>query len=245
MEVIFLSLLRPISGTYVSAACPAGKKFIDLADKEIKWKVYHCGQETDIKPTIKTNSLSRKPGRPYLCLDKEVFAETRNLKYNVSYGDDFTISVWLRAHTDIIAPRLDIIGSTHGSIYAIVLLYNQGVGDGYSYCPNGAAWVFATGITPPSNQWHHCALTSKNNMMMFFLNGRKLNTTKNEGLEITKNFTIGTSARGRTKDCLVLYDEIVYIKGQCMWDDDFDVNDATFTDSTGYGKEGIPLLKLY
>lgn len=229
-----------VTGTPLLMASAVSGQWKDVANKFVEWNCINRSDNSKVSVRVRRDQYSRIHGKPYMCLDSTYYAKATNIKENIESGKDFTVAIWLYVKGS--STVTDICASGPGSL---VILYDQGVGDGYSYCSNGAGWTYLSHTPPPNNVWHHCAMTCKNSKMMFFLDGHKLDDRPAFISPIT-DLTFLTDANGRrgyngAGPEEKFYDEIVIIKNQCVWTDDFDPNTVKFDFKTVVDKKKLRL----
>ena len=148
-------------------------------------------------------------------LDSTYYAKATNIKKNIESGKDFTVAIWI--YVKGTSTVTDVCGS--GTSSSLVIIYDQGIGDGYSYCANNYGWTYLSHTPPPNNVWHHCAMTCKNSKMMFFLDGHKLDD-RPAFISPIMDLTLFTDAYGRRG--------FNGVGPEAKWTDDFDPNTVEF-----------------
>ena len=231
-----------ITGTVLSMAHASGNKWVDEVSGN-NWSLYKCDNNYSSFNTDRQLSMDglvhsakgRLKNKPYAVLNTTQLIG-KNIPDNILAADDFTISIWINVST-YQCPDVLMSAPTRVS-RQLAILYNQGytnIGtDGYSYCPAGRSWIFYSRIEPELKKWHHCALTKKGTTAYFFLDGKLLHTNPSYDLDSLLDNTIATSALSRrhivdqSAVFTKFYDEIVIIKGQTLWTEDFDPKSVNF-----------------
>lgn len=189
-----------------------------------KWRGWF---DTTARAEILKDS-GRLPNKPYFKLTEcKAYCET--LRENIDNAEDFTISIWFKI--DNLNGNVDLLGSWNkkrvsGYPHTMLVFSNN---SGYGYTSSGYSFSnggYCSSISLDVNKWHHSVVCRKDGKVYFFLNGNLLNTRQWDHDCISYNY-IETDTDNRVSQNKS-YDEIVVIKNQALWTENFDHNQANF-----------------
>lgn len=197
-----------------------------------EWKCSDIVAPYTIKPfVIKNDKNSRIPGKPYASLDETKLYTTNLIDNIIEETFDYTISVWVKL---LDSSNFTIISSAPFPpiVKSILLLYDTGYG--WNTCVNVYGQPIAKFNTPkaPINVWHHYAITRKNNITSLFIDGNKIGSDYIDAPAIRGN-SLSTAVydekvNGNGHITIRDYDEIVVIKGQALWTENFNPSRLNF-----------------
>lgn len=215
----------PITGTILSMAHASGNKWVDEING-VKWDCSRIvSPYTKIKRfPIKMDSGSRIDNKPYI-LTQNSRIYSKLLHDNITGNEDYTLCLWFNCHN---SNNFTLICS---NIYypfneSNIIIYNQGSSN-LVVNTTGTSDLWFDIPTTNINEWHHCALTRKSGVTRLFVDGKIKGTRSDMFFPIVLNNTIGTGIHVESTGnggavCNRSYDEIVVIKGQALWTEEFD-----------------------
>lgn len=210
----------PITGTILSMAHASGNKWVDEISG-VKWTQRDYATDLDKFSISGKNSATN--GKPYIALTGHNNIYTVNLADNINETEDFTYFIRYKAMGSnqyvLICTTCHNWTTDPGGFG---LLYGY-----YSYiCSNNAGnpTVENSTKTPPIDTWNSIAFTRKNGIGHMFINGQ-LKASDPVPYLVVKKHQIGTSdGYNYPGSATACYDEIVLIKGQALWTENFDSN---------------------
>ena len=225
-----------ITGKLLSLVHVSGSKIVDEVSTN-KW--YGWSNQPATKRIDIIKDSNRIPNKPcFKLIDSKLQCET--LSEDITPSDDFTISIWFKMDS---SNNIDLFGSWNkkkvsGYPYTLAIFANNG---GYSY--TSAGYDFGSGgwcgQQIETNKWVHSAVCRKNGILYFFLNGKLLNS-RNWGWSCIFGNYIETDTDGRLSKNKS-YDEIVVIKNQALWTENFDHTKINFDYNWNPAKSNIQL----
>lgn len=214
-----------ITGNLLSLVHANGSKIFDEVYGN-KWHGWSNKDRSVQKVEILKDS-GRLQNKPYFKLTEcKLYCET--LSENIDNSEDFTISIWFKM--DNLNGNVDLLGSWNkkrvsGYPYNMLVFSNNG---GYGYTASG--YGFSSGGYCSSsvdvNKWHHSAVCRKDGKVYFFLNGNLLDVRPWDHDCISYNY-LETDSDNRVSQNKS-YDEIVVIKNQALWTENFDPTQISF-----------------
>lgn len=198
----------------------SGNKWVDEVSG-VKWT--QRDYVTDLDKFSISDKNSATNGKPYIALTGYNNIYTVNLADNINETEDFTYFIRYKAMSGnpyiLICTACQNWAADPGGFG---LLYGY-----YSYIGSnnaGNPTVENLTKTPPIDTWNSIAFARKNGTGHIFINGQLKASDPVSYLAVKKHqigITDGYNYPGSSTAC---YDEIVLIKGQALWTENFDSN---------------------
>ena len=207
-----------ITGTILSMAHANGNKWVDEISG-VKWT--QRDYATDLDKFSISDKNSAINGKPYIALTGRNNIYTVNLADNISDTEDFTYFIRYKAMDSrpfiLICTSCQSWTEDPGGLAVLYAYYNWGLGF------NDAGTSAVKPVTPaPINSWNAITLTRKNGIGYLFINGQLKASDQVQYLVVKKHQIGTTDGHNYPGSATACYDEIVLIKGQALWTENFD-----------------------
>ena len=223
----------------------SGNKWVDEVSG-VKWIQGKYNYTEITRKFSISDTDARLTNKPYISLTDYQTIYTKTLPSNIDDTEDCTYFIRLKvintAPIILITTCLD--WRLDGRV-GLTLIYNHG---SYGFCVNntGFSSVEISTQTPSVNVWHTLTFTRKNGIGHLFVDGELKGKAPVPYLIVKKN-QIGTSDKYdiNSSDTISCYDEIILIKGQALWTDNFDPDINWGYTWKPYTKDSDNKIKLY